>query len=168
MSNAEQNRERRRRIAEAEGREIRPWSKRPGRDEREKRSLAKRAYVAEVAAREGRSLKRRKCYRFDAHVKEFEHWKNGRAIEPMNLHDGHVRKFEKAIKDRAKYKQRYAEDPQKEIERQRKYKTALPDAVVAYKLKLPVADCPANLLQAKRTHLQIVRTLREMKRNEIN
>lgn len=160
MSSPEQQRSRRRRLAESQGKAVRAYVK--GSSEaaaRERRLQRKREYRERLAKNERRSLLVRPRRSYDQHVKAYRKWLSV-------LHDAHVRRYLAVIKSRQKYALKYSASPEKERERVRNYKSKLPDAFVIEKLGLPKGVCKeilATLIELKREQLMVRRLSRQLK-----
>lgn len=81
-------------------------------------------------------------------------------------HDAHVKRYAKAISDRAKYAKRYKANPQAERQRTAQRKQLLPDAYVIQQLKscgIPREIVTPELIDLKRDCIQYRRLSRNIK-----
>lgn len=87
--------------------------------------------------------------------------------EKRHLHDAHVRRYVRVMKDREKFAKRWARDRAGEIARVSAYKARLPDAYVAQQLRamgIARAAVTPELMELKREAMQFGRLAREAKK----
>lgn len=169
MSNAEQQRARRRRIAAAAGRTVRPYVrvKQKGDDKRTSLLASKRAYRERVAQAEGRLYMPRKSARFDAHVSEY--WKHRKSAS--KLHDAHVRRFKQRERDRERAAQIYAERPEHERRRASDRKHRLVEGYVIQNLLacgFPKEAITPKIIEIKREQITLRRLAIDLKKAAAN
>jgi len=170
MSTANRQRARRERIAKEQGRTIRPYLRRGERSQAEirenklERSRLERAMKASASGRpfKGRGTK----VKFDAHVKKWIKWMARQLRKYQHDHDEHVRRYQRRIKNRAKFAERYKARGDVERERVKRYKAQLPDAYILEKLALhgfARSDVSPQLIELKRDQLHMRRLARQLK-----
>lgn len=169
MSSAEQQLRRRHAAAAAEGRTIRAYestffSGLCSSDRTAWRREYKRKQRQKAAVKVGRLYiprKRNRLLQPDAHVVLYMlHQKE------TQLHDAHVRRYQRLNKDRDRAADRYRSNPQKDLSRKKAKRVAIHDSYVLIKLQqmgVPCAEATPEIINLKREQIALRRLARELK-----